>query len=89
MTSADDPGITTPAGKKQRRRLPSKAFEINAPWTALAPVEGWRHYRIAGRRRSDQGLTLEMMAVCDREVRFWLSRQSLIEDLNWQTGWLP
>ena len=72
----------------RKRQLPSKAFEINAPWTAVEPVEGWRHYRISGRRRTLQGLEIEMMAVCEREIRFWLTRQGLVLDLNWQPGWL-
>lgn len=75
----------------QKRRLPSKAFDINAPWTALSPVQGWRHYRISGSKpaaSSDTGLAVvEMMAVCDRAVRFWMSRSELINDLNWVTGW--
>jgi tryptophan-rich hypothetical protein len=73
----------------RRRQLPSKAFEINTPWTALEPVKGWRHYRISGRRHTDEGLEIEMMAVCERDIRFWLTRKSLIQDLNWHTGWVP
>jgi len=76
----------------QKRRLPSKAFVINARWTAIQPVEGWHHYRITGKKpasKSETGeATIEMMAVCDRGVRFWLSRRELIDDLNWVTGWL-
>jgi len=74
-----------------KRRLPSKAFVINAPWTALQPVQGWCHYRIAAtksRKSSETGAPMvEMMAVCDRSVRFWLSKSALIDDLNWVTGW--
>jgi len=74
-----------------KRHLPTKAFMINAPWTATLPVQGWRHYRIAGTKpasKSESGEAMvEMMAVCDRAVRFWLSRRELIADLNWVTGW--
>lgn len=80
----------------QKRQLPSKAFIINARWTALKPVKGWRHYRISavtpasrgGSKENVKGTMVEMMAVCDREVRFWISRKELIADLNWVTGWL-
>ncbi|MCX6104815.1 MAG: TIGR02450 family Trp-rich protein [Proteobacteria bacterium] len=73
------------------RRLPSKSFEINAAWTAETPVQGWRHYRISGNKPAKKAENLpqrlEMMAVCDRAVRFWLSRDELINDLNWIPGW--
>lgn len=78
----------------QKRILPSKAFEINARWTADHPVSGWRHYRISSRRQTQQTPTskteveVEMMAVCDRQIRFWLTRRAVIADENWQTGWL-
>jgi tryptophan-rich hypothetical protein len=76
----------------QKRQLPSKAFEINAPWTVHEPVKGWHHYRITALKpasRSETGETMvEMMAVCDRSVRFWIGRRELIADLNWVTGWL-
>ena len=74
-----------------KRQLPSKAFVINASWTATQPVKGWRHYRISATKpagKSDSGEAMvEMMAVCDRTVRFWLSRRELIADVNWVTGW--
>jgi tryptophan-rich hypothetical protein len=75
----------------QRRSLPSKAFVINAPWTALVPVKGWRHYRICATipaSRSETKLPMiEMIAVCDRSVRFWIDKKELVADLNWVTGW--
>ena len=73
------------------KRLPSKAFAINAPWTAVTPVQGWRHYRVATTKpakTSETGLAMvELMAVCDRSVRFWITRQALAADPNWITGW--
>jgi tryptophan-rich hypothetical protein len=73
----------------QKRTLPTKAFDINARWTAQIPVQGWRHYRISARKSQKSALLMvEMMAVCDRSVRFWLERQQLIDDENWATGWL-
>ncbi len=65
-----------------------KLFEINANWTAIPEREGWNHFRISARRRDDKGgLELELMAVCDREIRLWIPRSEL-RDLNkWVPGW--
>ncbi len=70
------------------RHFSKKLFLINGNWTSLTLLEGWRHYRISSRRRSDSGkLELEMMAVCDRAVRFWVSRESLRNPELWKPGW--
>jgi tryptophan-rich hypothetical protein len=46
------------------------------------------HYRICGRRNTADGLEVEMMAVCDRSVRFWLPRAALMDPEAWKTGWI-
>jgi tryptophan-rich hypothetical protein len=65
-----------------------KSFEINAKWSSLVNEQGWVHYRICSRRNSESGLEIEMMAVCDRSVRFWLPRAALMDPLVWKTGWI-
>lgn len=66
-----------------------KLFQINANWTAVESIHGWKHYRIAARRLNDEGTwELEMMAVCDRDVRFWVSRSTLRQAEMWAPGWL-
>lgn len=68
-----------------------KLFEINANWTHLTGIQGWRHYRVAAIRHSSSQTEreCEMMSVCDRKVRFWLRRSELKQDPEWQPGWLP
>lgn len=69
-------------------RLSTKLFQINANWTAVETLQGWKHYRIAGRRQDDAGeLELEMMAVCDRELRFWVKGSDLRDEAVWVPGW--
>ncbi len=70
------------------RHFSKKLFLINANWTAVESIQGWKHYRIASRRRNEDGnLQLEMMAVCDREIRFWVERARLRDDTLWTPGW--
>jgi len=72
-----------------QRHFSKKLFLINSNWTSIKQLEGWKHYRIAARRRLDDGaLELEMMAVCDRNVRIWIGRASLRDPALWQPGWL-
>lgn len=60
---------------------------IDAKWTSSEECRGWRHFRITGRRHGETGLELELMAVCDREVRFWLKPEDLKVRENWMPGW--
>lgn len=64
-----------------------KLFDINSNWTSLTRRQDWTHYRISGRRKGNSGLELEMMAVCDREIRFWISLDELKNAKLWQPGW--
>ncbi|WP_132323488.1 TIGR02450 family Trp-rich protein [Pseudobacteriovorax antillogorgiicola] len=65
-----------------------KLLDINASWTAREPVQGWVHFRISGRRRPSKSLLeVELMAVCDRSVRFWLAADCLTDRENWLPGW--
>jgi tryptophan-rich hypothetical protein len=71
------------------RHFSKKLFEINSNWTSVKNLEGWNHYRIAGRRRTvDRKLELEMMAVCDREIRIWIPRAQLRDPHSWKPGWI-
>jgi tryptophan-rich hypothetical protein len=70
------------------RHFSKKLFLINANWTAVEAIQGWKHYRICARRRDDrEKLELEMMAVCDREIRFWVERSVLRDPKLWSPGW--
>jgi len=68
-------------------RYSDKLWTINAKWTAMMPRYGWRHFRVSARRYEAGELQLEMMAVCDREVRFWIPQLELHQGELWQPGW--
>jgi tryptophan-rich hypothetical protein len=53
----------------------------------MMPRYGWRHFRVSARRYEAGELQLEMMAVCDREVRFWIPQLELHQGELWQPGW--
>ena len=65
-----------------------KQFELNAKWTALNEIQGWQHFRVCTRRNGNDGIEVELMALCDRSVRFWLPRLELIDPVKWAVGWL-
>lgn len=72
----------------KHRHFSKKLFLINANWTSVSQMAGWKHYRITARRKSDAGKwELEMMAVCDRNVRIWVGRSSLRDPIQWRPGW--
>lgn len=74
--------------RAKNRHFSKKLFEINSNWTSKTNVEGWNHYRISGRRRADDDtLELEMMAVCERDIRFWVPRSALRNEDEWAPGW--
>lgn len=64
-----------------------KQLQINASWTSVTPRHDWRHFRISGKRLCESGAEFEMMAVCDREVRFWVPQDELRDPTLWQPGW--
>jgi len=35
-----------------------------------------------------EGIEVELMAVCDRNVRFWMTRLEMIDPEKWSVGWL-
>jgi len=63
-------------------------YDINGKWTSVESYRGWKHFRISGRRRqADRSLELELMAVCDRSIRFWIKQDDLNRPDSWQRGW--
>ena len=75
-------------GGKNAKNLSSKSFTINSNWTSRLKSTKWKHYRIAGKRQAGDSAEYEMMAVCDRKDRFWISEVELGDQSQWQTGWL-
>jgi tryptophan-rich hypothetical protein len=48
---------------------------------------GWRQFRVVGRRYANGGLEIELMAVCDPGVRFWLPAAELADRAHFMRGW--
>ena len=64
-------------------------FDLDSKWTAHSPQRGWRHFRVVSRRYNENSqLMLELMAVCDRQVRFWVIADELKDKDKWTSGWL-
>lgn len=68
--------------------MKNRSLDIDAKWTHSTPIQGWKHFRICGRRNDNNTLMVEMMAVCDRKVRFWMSGSEVKSKDSWQTGWV-
>lgn len=64
-----------------------KSFELNAQWTAIEPVKGWRHYRITRIFYNEEKKFLELTSVCDSHVKLEEPLQVLKTDNNWYPGW--
>lgn len=62
-------------------------FAVNANWTSVQEQFGWRHFRIVERRWRGKMLEVELMAVCDRNVRFWIEANTLLDQELYQAGW--
>ncbi|MEB3232621.1 MAG: TIGR02450 family Trp-rich protein [Leptolyngbyaceae bacterium] len=60
---------------------------VGSKWTAVGKMWGWRHFQVVNRKNQDQWVFAEMMASCDRQVRFWINAQLLKDRSLWQPGW--
>jgi tryptophan-rich hypothetical protein len=62
---------------------------LGSSWTARQTTWGWRHFQVRNIRRQGEFTFVEMVAVCDPKVRFWLNAQQLADRELWQPGWQP
>ena len=65
-----------------------KNLDLNDKWTALAPLCGWRHFRITMRRYDDLTLMIELMAACDPSARVWVRADELKDEARFKSGWI-
>lgn len=63
------------------------SIRVGSAWTAQEPLWGWRHFQVKNIQRRDRFTFVEMVAVCDPQVRFWLNAQQLRNRTLWQPGW--
>lgn len=88
ILSVEKSGQTSTGGEKSVKNLSNKSLAINSNWTSREKSRKWKHYRIAGKRQTGNSSEYEMMAVCDKKDRFWVSEVELSDQSQWQTGWL-
>lgn len=65
-----------------------RSFSVQSKWTHTSGACGWKHFRIVTIRKGEDGKEFEMMAVCDKSVRFWVSMEDLKLEHEWKMGWL-
>ena len=62
-------------------------YLVGSKWTAMQKTWGWRHFQVVNRQNQGEWVFAEMVASCDRNVRFWLNAKQLKESSLWQPGW--
>ena len=60
---------------------------LGSKWTAKQETFGWRHFQVVNRKNEGSWVFAEMVASCDRSVRFWINAQQLKNDWLWEAGW--
>ena len=65
----------------------AKLFDVNSAWTSRSSGTGWCHYRITAKQGRGSDRQVELMALGDREVRFWIDVRELKKNRNWLAGW--
>mmetsp|Transcript_6866 Transcript_6866/g.11693 ORF Transcript_6866/g.11693 Transcript_6866/m.11693 type:complete len:215 (-) Transcript_6866:472-1116(-) len=70
------------------RRNPVPTQPINAKFTSLERVLGWRHFKVIQQRKVEKLQFLLMQASCDPAARLWVSRETVRDRSIWAAGWL-
>ncbi|MBP0019786.1 MAG: TIGR02450 family Trp-rich protein [Cyanobacteria bacterium SBLK] len=60
---------------------------LGSKWTAKQKTFGWRHFQVVNRKNEGEWVFAEMVASCDRTVRFWVNARQLKNDCLWEAGW--
>lgn len=60
---------------------------VGSKWTSHHTTWGWRHFQVTNRKDEGQWVFAEMVASCDRNVRFWLNAEQLKDRSLWEPGW--
>ncbi|MCS6781632.1 MAG: TIGR02450 family Trp-rich protein [Gloeomargarita sp. SKYBB_i_bin120] len=63
------------------------SVKVGSAWTAQQPTWGWRHFQVKNRKRQGRFIFVELAAVCDPRVRFWVNARQLGDRNLWQPGW--
>ena len=62
-------------------------YLLGSKWTAQQKTWGWRHFQVVNRKNQGKWVFAEMVASCDRSVRFWINAKQLSDSSLWQAGW--
>jgi tryptophan-rich hypothetical protein len=62
-------------------------YLIDSKWTSQQRTWGWRHFQVINRKNEGKWVFAEMVASCDRTVRFWINAQQLKQRDLWLPGW--
>ncbi len=69
--------------------MQKKNLTMLSKWTSVEELHGWRHFHICGRRYSEENgeLLIELMATCDRTVRFFVRAVDMTDSGKFVAGW--
>ncbi|GAQ88812.1 hypothetical protein KFL_004610070 [Klebsormidium nitens] len=89
-------GRLSPRGGYHKKNPVSMEKIEGSQWTAMERTLGWRHFRVAGKRRGPEAAAaggsaawlVEMVATCDPSARLWINAQNLRDREHWSMGWL-
>ena len=62
-------------------------YLLGSKWTARQKTWGWRHFQVINRKNQGKWVFAEMIASCDRSVRFWINAEQLKNSDSWEAGW--
>ena len=60
---------------------------VGTNWTSVEETQGWHHFVVVTMQKRDNVWWVELMAACDKHVRFWVVKKDLKMSTKWQPGW--
>ena len=61
---------------------------VGTNWTSVEEIQGWNHFVVVTLQKREGVWNFELMAACDKQVRFWISKSALKNAAHWRPGWL-
>ena len=61
---------------------------VGTKWTSTSPFFGWNHFVVVTIQKKNNCWMLEMAAICDKKIRFWITKLELQDANKWSPGWL-
>ena len=57
-------------------------------WTSNKSIKGLRHFVLVNKEKEKDKIVFLMVSVLDTEVNFKVTQKELVNNSNWQRGWL-